>query len=124
MATITPVRNVPLSTNHMVVYETWGNLTGSDTAQPVELANFADRSVQVLGVFDGASVAVQGSLLDDPTDPAGYVTLTDPQGNPLTFTSNKIESVMEVTRWLKPVVTNATASTSLTVIVLVKGHTR
>jgi hypothetical protein len=108
----------------MVVYERWNSVTNADTTGPVELANFAERSVQAVGVFDGATVAIQGSLLADPDDPAGYATLTDPQGNPLTLTNNRVEAVMEVVRWLKPVVTGGSVNTSLNVVLLLKGHTR
>jgi hypothetical protein len=115
MATRDFVRDIPQSLNQSVFIFAWSGLLNGDEGQPIELAQYADRSVQVSGAF-GASgqVQIMGSL-----DGINYVPLNDPQGNPLTITTAKIEAVSELVRWLKPVVTGD-GTTDLTVTALLK----
>lgn len=102
-------------TAYMVV---WEALTTTDTeGAPAELIAYSDRSVQVVGTFDGASLQLQGS-----NDGTNYKVLTDPQGNALTFTTTNIEAIAELTRYIKPVVTVAgSGGADLDVYVLVSG---
>jgi hypothetical protein len=93
----------------------WDNITTADTCEPLQAAQYTDKSVQVFGTFGvGGAVAFQGS-----NDGANWAVLTDPQGNPLSFTSAKIEMVSEATMLVRPVVTGD-GSTSLTVLLLAK----
>jgi hypothetical protein len=120
MATIDLQRTTPDSLHHTCVIVTWPNLANGDQGQPIELANFADRSLQVVGVFGaGGSVRIEGSL-----DGVNYAALTDPQGNDLNFTTAKIEAVSEVVRWLRPRVAAGDGTTALTVVALLKGAWR
>jgi hypothetical protein len=110
-------KQVPDSLHHTCVIATWANMQNSDDGQPIELANFADRSVQVFGTFGaGGSVRIEGSI-----DGTNYAPLTDPQGNTLDINTAKIEAVIELVRWIRPVVTAGDGSTSLTVTMLLKG---
>jgi hypothetical protein len=79
------------------VIVTWPNLGNGDTGQPLDgLVEFADRSVEV--EFSGAgSVAIKGRIAA-----ADFKTLTDPQGNDLNLTINKVEAVTELVRYLRP----------------------
>lgn len=86
----------------------------SDDGVPIEVVNFADRSVQVEGSFGGASVSIEGS-----NDGVNYRTLTDPQGNDLLITTPKVEMVTEVTQFLRPRVVSG-AATSVTVSLLAR----
>jgi hypothetical protein len=90
-------------------------MASGDTAAPLSFSQFTDKSVQVSGVFGGASVAFAGS-----NDGVNYFTLTDPQGNPLTFTTGKIKSVTEATVYCLPIVTGGDGTTTLTISVLMK----
>jgi hypothetical protein len=93
----------------------WDDVTPSDTAEPLQAAQYTDKSVQVFGTFGvGGAVSFQGS-----NDGVNWAVLTDPQGNPLVFTSAKIEMVSEATMMVRPVITGD-ASTSLTVLLLAK----
>jgi hypothetical protein len=93
----------------------WDNITIADQCAPLQSAQYTDKSVQVFGTFGvGGSVTFQGS-----NDGTNWATLTDPQGNPLTFTGAKIEMVSEATLFVRPVVTGD-GSTSLTVLLLAK----
>lgn len=94
-------------------------LANGEAGDPVDLAAYADRSVQVLGTFGvGGSVRVEGSLLPAPIADVDYGTLTDPQGNALDVTSAKIEAVSEASRWLRPRVTAGDGTTALTIVLL------
>ena len=92
---------------------TWSAMATGDTGQAIENPVFADRSVHVEGTFGGATVTILGS-----NDGTNYYTLNDPQGNPLTFTSARLEQILEITRYIKPQVT-AGAGSGLKVSLLV-----
>lgn len=94
----------------------WADLANGDEGEPVKLAGAADRSVQVEGVFSGATVAVVGSL-----DESNFEVLTDPQGNGLNFTAAKIEAVTEATVQAKPTVSGGDGSTLVTVSMLLRS---
>lgn len=101
MATVAPTRRI-VSGGKALVY-TW-TLTEADTATPIEVVDFADRSIQMVGTFGGGNVRVEGSNDDGAT----YAALTDPQGNDLNFGADKIEMVTELTQLLRPRVTAGT----------------
>jgi len=44
-----------------VTYIKWRNVTAADTCLPAFFAEYSDRSVQVFGVFDGATVQMKGT---------------------------------------------------------------
>lgn len=110
-------KTVPDTLHHTCVIATWPNMANGDEGSAIELANFADRSVQVTGDFGaGGNVRIEGSL-----DGVHYAPLTDPQGNNLDFNTAKIEAVTELVRYIRPRVTAGDASTNLTVTMLLKG---
>jgi hypothetical protein len=97
---------------------TWTGLTQttSDDGDPFEMPGWADRTVQVIGTLGaGGSVRIEGSL--NGTD---YAPLTDPQGNALDVTTLKIESIAELTRYVRPRVTAGDGTTDLSVILLAR----
>lgn len=111
-------KSIPESLHHTCVIATWPAMQNGDDGQPIELANFADRSVQVIGVFgSGGNARIEGSL-----DGINYAPLTDPQGNSLDINTAKIEAISELARWIRPRVTAGDGSTSITVIMLLKGN--
>lgn len=110
-------KTVPDSLHHTCVIASWAAMPNGEVGEAIELANFADRSVQVTGVFGtGGSVRIEGSI--NGTD---YAPLTDPQGNALDIMSEKIEAITEVVRWIRPRVTSGNGSTAITVTMLLKG---
>lgn len=110
-------KTVPDSLHHTCMVATWPNMTNGDEGSVIELANFADRSVQVVGEFGaGGNVRIEGSL--NGTD---YAPLTDPQGNNLDINAAKIEAITELVRYIRPRVTAGDGSTNLTVTMLLKG---
>lgn len=113
-------KTIPDSLHHTCVIATWPAMQTGDDGRPVELANFADRSVQVVGTFGaGGNVRIEGSI--NGTD---YAPLTDPQGNALDIGGAKIEAISEVVRYIRPRVTAGDGTTSLTVTMLLKGAAR
>lgn len=74
----------------------WTLSTG-DTGSPVQMIGNSDRSVQVEGIFGGTTVVIEGS-----NDGVNYRTLTDPQGNALEITSGRIETIIELVRFIRP----------------------
>lgn len=113
MATI-DVNTLP-SGNSRCVVAAWPNLAQSDVGAAIGNSQYTDRSFQVAGVFGGASVVVEGT-----NDGANWATLTDPQGNNLTFTAAKLEMVSEATLKIRPRVVGGDATTDLTVTALLK----
>lgn len=113
MADIKPVQ-LPVPswmTEQGTVIAQWANVSSSDVCLPVDLAGHTDRSIQVTGTLDGATVSAQGT-----NDAAlAYAPLTDPQGNDISIASypsgytSKIEAVSEATRLFRPAVTGGTA---------------
>ena len=120
MATVNAVQtyldqNGRLTANTGAILNTWSGLAAGDDGAPIDLAAFADRSVQVAGTFDGATVEIHGTV-----DGTNYVVLSDPQGNALSFSTAKIEAVTELVYRIKPVVSGGGASTNLTVSLIAR----
>lgn len=89
----------------------WPLMLNGDVGETVDLANYADRSIQVEGTFGaGGSCAIEGT-----NDTANFRTLNDPQGTALAITAAGIKSVTEVSRQMRPHVTAGDGTTSLTV---------
>lgn len=98
----------PTSRVHLV---TWAGLLNTDTGAPVVWTEYADRCFQVTGTFGtGGSCTVQGS-----NDGTNWASLTDPLGNALTFTSQRIEQALELPRYVRPIVTAGDGTTNLAV---------
>lgn len=110
MATVAPVTSFPFETSLDVAVTTWNNLLADDDGEPVRLAVFSDRSVQISGVFAGASVTIGGS-----NDGVTYHALTDTSGTLLTLTEACLKQIVELPVWIKPRVFGGNGSTSLTV---------
>jgi hypothetical protein len=114
---IAATKTFPASMNSGCAIVVWADMANGDDGAPIELANFTDRSVQVVGTFgSGGSVRIEGSL-----DGVNYAPLTDPQGNSLDIATAKIEAVTEIVRWIRPRVTAGDINTLLTITMLMKG---
>lgn len=104
MAAITPTSNHPTVLPSIAINgKLWETLTTTnDVGTPVQISRRTDRTVQVVGTFDGCTVAIEGSL-----DGTNYSTLNDLQGSALTFTSARLEGVSEYVTWIRPHITVA-----------------
>lgn len=101
--------------NHRSTVVVWAGMAANDVGQPTSNCQYTDKSVQVSGTFGGAALLLEGS--NNGTD---WAVLTDPQGNPLTFTAAKIEMVTEATLYVRPRVSGGDGTTALTVDLLLK----
>lgn len=116
MAAITATKAMPAGGNARYIIFAWEGMASGDTAVAVELAQLADRSVQVSGAFDGATINIEGSI-----NGVDYATLTDPQGNALSFTSGRIEGVTELVAYIRPAIVGGGASAAVDIHLLMKG---
>lgn len=118
MATVTHA-NVALPNVNVQVVK-WETLTTTnDVGSAVEMGAWPDRSAQVIGTFGaGGTLIIEGSM-----DGTNYATLTDPQGNALSFTAAKIEAVTELVRYIRPKVTAGDGTTDLDVLMIFGGRT-
>lgn len=93
------------------------DLKNGDTSEPIELAEFQDRSVQVFGAFGaGGSVAVEGS-----NDGVNYAPLTNASGGlALTFTTAGLKQILEASRWVRLKVTAGDGSTNINASVFMR----
>jgi hypothetical protein len=87
---------------------TWSSVKAGDTCEPSFWSRHADRSVQVSGVFGGATVEIHGS-----NDGVNFDPLTDLRGNNITFLSRKLEQVEDCSYAIKPVIVGGDGTTDL-----------
>lgn len=93
--------------------------TNGDVTEAISIPGGADRSVQLIGAFDGDTIVIEGSNEATPTT---YETLHDVNGNVMSFTASALRQIQELVTWLRARVSaGAGASTSVTVIFLHKG---
>jgi hypothetical protein len=96
---------------------TYDNLDELDTTPgPIEMAEWAERSVQVIGTFGTATIVIQGS-----NDGVNWETLNDAQGSPISKTAKFIEQVAEVTRFVRPLVSTGAGADLDVFFVLRRG---
>ncbi len=90
---------------------------GDEIGTQVEVPDHADKSVQVIGTFGTGTLAIQGG-----NDGTNWATLTDPQGNALSFTAEAVEQISEVTRYIRAIVTGDNGATDLDVYLHVRAN--
>lgn len=112
MSDITPT--VTQSGDGSVKYFVFEGIGDGDTGTPIPFAEWADRSVQIVGTFgSGGTVAWEGS-----NDGVTWATLSDPQGNAISKTGAALEQVAEITKWARPHVTAGDGTTDIDVHVV------
>ena len=116
MAIITLEQSYPILGTHDFAQLIWRSLSVSDVGEPFILSQYADRSVQVLGIFGvGGTVVIEGS-----NDGINYHTLNNPQGNPLSIGLAKMEAVSEIVYAIRPRIVGGDGTTNITVNMLVR----
>ena len=76
----------------------WTLTTADPTGEAITYPGASDRVVQIVASnFGSATVVLEGSL-----DGENWFTLTDPQGNVISFTADGGELVIENTLFLRP----------------------
>lgn len=90
---------------------TWTPLTNANVdGSAITGHEYGDRTVQVTGTFNGATAVMQGS-----NDGSTWASMTDPQGNALSFAAAGLEQVMETPRYTRVLTSGGGGSQSLTV---------
>ena len=113
MATIVALVDGTFTENSIKV--TWTSLVSASLngdPLPENFMDYSDRSIQVLGTFNGATVTMQGSNDNGTT----WATVNDAFGVALTFTTAGIKQLTEVVAYMRPLVSASGASTDLTVV--------
>ena len=118
MATTATVRGVPTSELLGECRHIAWTLAAGESGEWQAFTEFADRSVQVAGTFNGATVTLQGS--NDLTAPTNASTLTDPGGTPIVKTAIALVHILEMPLWIRPAITGGGGSTAITINLVVR----
>lgn len=94
----------------------WTPITSGDVGSWLDAVQLPDKTIQVAGTWNGATVVIQGTNDDGTT----VFTLQDVEGDPLSLTSDGMRSILENPEKIRPACTVGGASTSLTVRCLSK----
>jgi len=106
MATVNPVITT-VEGDGSVMSILWTLTTANADGAPVKMTPFADRSIQMTGTWGSGTGVLQGS-----NDGVTWFTLYDPDGSPITSAAtNKLEQVLELTQFMRPVLTGSTGAT-------------
>ena len=118
MATITPTKVNSSNMLDLTMIATYASMTnsGTDVGAALEMPGYADRSVQITGTFGASGTCV----IEGSNDGTNYVTLNNLQGSALSLTSATVKGVAEITRYIRPRITNGDGTTSLTVTILAR----
>lgn len=105
MATITAVPTAIEGHGQDTIQVLWETLTETNAdGSLLKTPGRSDKSVHVVGNFGiGGTCVIQGS-----NDGTNWVTLTDPQGNALSFTSTGLEMIAENPLYIRPFISAGT----------------
>lgn len=98
MATITPTHDPIANSSGKSRWVFWEAMGDADEGESIEYGHFADRSVQVIGTFGGATVTIQGS-----NDNTNWETLNDLQGNAIALTEAGLKGIAEAVRYIRAI---------------------
>lgn len=94
--------------------------TAGDTFTPAGgLSEYDDRTIQVAGTFDTATIEIHGSADDE-----NFSVLGDNTGTALSWSLAKVRTVVEYVSQIKPVVTGGAGNTDLKITLLAKRKRR
>lgn len=112
---VTIDRNIGLDGS--VIKFSWTALTTTDrNGEAIKHAEWADRSVQVVGTFSAGSPAVHWEGSNDGG--TTWADLTDESGNTIEFSATGIESVAAITELARPYLDGGDGSTDVDVHVI------
>ena len=123
MTTDLPLTNASLNQNVRTI--AWSPLAENQAGAWAAFADFSDKTVHIFGVFNGATVTMQGSndpLVLTTPDTAAAETLVDPQGNTIAKLASNMSQILENPLYIRPNVTGGDGSTAVSVIVSVRRN--
>lgn len=92
----------------------WETLGQNEAGAWVELPDYGDMTIQVIGTFNAGTCTIQGS-----NDGSTAATLNDPSSTALAFTAAGMEGVLENPRFIRPSNSN-TAGMDIDVILVAR----
>jgi len=98
-------------------------LTDTDgTGLPMNRSLAPDKTVQVGGTFNSGTVTIQGTNDDPKKDiPTQWDTLHNPLGTVLTFTTARIDAIMENPLFIRAIMTGTVGAAAVKVTICNKG---
>ena len=94
----------------------WSNMALDDVGEPINLARFSDKTIQVFGAFGvGGTIVLEGSI-----DGTNWATLKSVFNGSISFTSDSIATITEVPAYIRPRVSAGDGTTSITVLILTR----
>lgn len=117
MATVTPTRSNDVGTGDgSVVQYTWTLTSSNRDGLPVEMVEWADRTLTATGTWGGATLTLQGS-----NDNTTFLTQSNAAGgSAATLTADGMITPIEAPRYFRPNLTVAGVGASLTVILTLR----
>ena len=93
-------------------------ITGEGVA--MNAPGLPDKTVHIVGPTGGTStVIIEGT--NDATPTGTWTTLTDPQGNAISKTSDAIESILENPKYIRPRFSVVTSGKTIVVTIVARG---
>lgn len=110
---------IPIGAGDRVQVILWEGLGAGSLGQPVHVAFFADKTVQVTGIFgSGEEVVIEGTVCPELAG-ASWEPLSDRSGAPLVFSLPRLCGVGAEVSFLRPRVKGGSGDTRLSVYLLV-----
>ena len=117
MTTAYTVEYLDTAAGRNVIVVKWAGIPLGSSGTPWCSAEYNDKTVHILGVFNGTTVTIEGS---NQLVPTGYVGLVDPQGNSISQAATGIEAILENPLWIRPIKTVGGALTAIIVIIVAR----
>lgn len=96
-------------------------MRAGDTAQPLLCPRYSDKSLHIMGTFDGGSITLKGSN-DDLLDPLNFDDIYDFEGTTITqAAARKPWVILPNVYALMPVLTGGGGSTLLKIALVGRG---
>jgi len=117
MATAAPVMN-EIAGDGSVIRAVWtlGSGANNNVGAAIPFTQWADRSVQMNGTFNVATVVWQGSNDDGVT----WTTLTNPLGQAISHNAAAIDAVVEVCQLARPSSSGGGVAQSVTIAAVLR----
>lgn len=105
---------------HCYLY-VWEDVTEADTCEPVYHPGAADKTIQVVGTFGGATVGVKGSVQPKPA--SAFFSLSGPDGDAIALTAAGGSAILEAVNGVQPVATEG-SSQEITIYLFCRSTNR
>jgi hypothetical protein len=117
-----------------VVEVKWSGLDGDDSGKAVDLSQFPDKTIHVLGTFDSATTTLYwsndttavkvdraaGTLFGSKT--ASWIIAQDSLGNNIAKAAAGGDQILEAGHWFLPVNSGGGGNTSITVVITARRN--